>query len=89
MGRKVILKSLMITCKDATLFISKREERKLSLFERLKLLIHLAICEFCKLFEKQNKFLTLQIKQMHTDAVLSNSEKEQLQRKIEEYSFLK
>ena len=79
----------MITCKDATLFISKREERKLSLFERLKLLMHLAICEFCKLFEKQNTFLSRQIKNIHTDAILSESEKEQIQRKIEENFFSK
>lgn len=86
---KVILKKFMLTCLDATMFVSQNEEGKLSLIDRLKFYTHLAICKFCRLFEKQNKFILSQVKHIHSEAVLSDSEKERLQRKIEEYSFLK
>jgi hypothetical protein len=48
---------LTISCKEATLFISKKEEGKLSFKQRLQLWLHLGICGFCKLFAKQNKII--------------------------------
>lgn len=47
----------MISCKEATYLISKKEEGKLTLAERLKLSVHLAICSICRAFEKQSKFI--------------------------------
>lgn len=78
----MILKNTMITCESATQFISQKEERRLTLSSRVKLFIHLAICKFCRLFEKQNKFLIHHIKHASTTASLSEIEKETLQDKI-------
>lgn len=89
MDMKVILKSFMITCLEATMFVSQKEESKLSLRDQFKLYIHNSICKFCRLFEKQNKFLILQMKHIHTETVLTGPEKEQIQKKIEEYLFSK
>ncbi len=47
-----------ISCKQAVDFISKKEEGKLSLVQRTQLVSHLAICGFCRAFDKQNKLLT-------------------------------
>lgn len=47
----------MISCKEATYLISKKEEGKLTLAERLKLSVHLAICGICRAFEKQSEFI--------------------------------
>lgn len=44
-----------ITCKEAVDFISKKEEKKLSILQRFQLMRHLAVCSLCRLFEKQNK----------------------------------
>ncbi|MGN6439540.1 MAG: hypothetical protein ACTHMM_23645 [Agriterribacter sp.] len=49
---------LHITCKEAVDYISKKEEKKLSVLQRLQLMRHLAICSLCRLFEKQNKTIT-------------------------------
>ena len=46
-----------ITCKQAVDYISKSEEGKLSVAQRFRLWQHLAICRFCKAFERQNKLL--------------------------------
>lgn len=44
----------MYTCKDVTMLLSKKEEARLSLPQMIKLRMHLAMCRFCKMFEKQN-----------------------------------
>ena len=72
-----------ITCKKAVDYISKREEQKLSLWQRLQLWRHLAICSLCRRFAHQNetmaamfnshdhhRHLTEDDKKKITDAVL-------------------
>lgn len=46
-----------ITCKQAVDYISKREEGRLSSAQRFRLWQHLAICRFCRLFNRQNALL--------------------------------
>lgn len=43
-----------ITCKQATEFLSKREEGKLKLGQRVQLAGHLMVCSLCKRFETYN-----------------------------------
>lgn len=70
----------MISCKQATDFISRKEEGKLSLRKRWQLWQHLAICSFCKLFYKQNKIIsnTAPHLQEDPDATLTPQQKEAL-----------
>ena len=74
---------ILISCKDATNFISKKEEKKLNLLQRLQLTIHLIICEFCKLFYKQNNFLINNIKNLSTEESLTESEIKEIESKID------
>ena len=75
----------MISCKEATDFISRKEEGKLSLRQRWHLWQHLAICKFCKYFYKQNKIIaeTAGHLQEHPDAKLTAEEKESLIKALE------
>jgi hypothetical protein len=70
----------MISCKEATDFISRKEEGKLSLRQRWQLWQHLAVCSFCKLFYKQNKILTNTTPHLQEDlgASLTPQQKESL-----------
>ncbi len=43
----------MLTCKDASQLISERQERPLTLRERMGLRLHLLICAYCRLYERQ------------------------------------
>lgn len=73
---------MSISCKQATDYISKKEEGKLTLFQRYQLWRHLAICSLCKRFDKQNKQMLANITQhrdqetatelpgKHTEAIL-------------------
>ena len=46
-----------LSCKEATRLISQREDRRLTLGERVALRIHLAICRGCRAMSKQIPFL--------------------------------
>ncbi len=70
----------MISCKEATKFISQKEEGKLTFHQRWLLWQHLAICAVCRLFSKQNKVIINNISHIddYNDALLTQSEKESI-----------
>ena len=78
----MMLNKMMISCENATLFVSQKEEHKLSISNKMKLLLHLAVCKFCRLFEQQNNLLIHEIKHASTQVTLSEIEKNELQSKI-------
>jgi hypothetical protein len=47
----------VLNCHDATLLLSRSQERVLSLAERAQLRMHLAFCAGCRRFEQQLGFL--------------------------------
>ncbi len=67
---------MTISCKEATEFISKKEEGKLTFGQQLQLWQHLGICGLCKLFAKQNKIITKVAKDLQDHIQLSLSENE-------------
>ncbi len=71
---------LNINCKAATQMISKREEKRLGMIERLQLQLHLMICSLCKLFAKQNETIIKSITELEkkSAASLTESEKQQI-----------
>ncbi|CAN5211490.1 hypothetical protein BH11BAC6_BH11BAC6_06890 [soil metagenome] len=77
---------MMITCKEATKFISQKEEGKLSLKQSIKLWLHMGICGVCKFFYRQNKIIIKTAPHLHehTNAVLTASEKEALILKLQQ-----
>jgi hypothetical protein len=61
-----MMKFLNISCKKATFLISKKQETKLSLKESIGLRLHLGICGFCNLFQKQTLFIGKNAKHVHS-----------------------
>ena len=53
----------MITCKQASQFISNSLDRPLTLRERLTLKLHLLLCKYCKRFNQQLIAVHIAIKQ--------------------------
>lgn len=76
------MKKLMLSCKDATHYISMDEEKKLSFSLKAKLLFHLMMCKVCALFAKQNQLIVKQIKNIQPSQSLSQIEKEAIHSKI-------
>lgn len=76
---------MSITCKQATDFISKKEERKITLLQRYQLWRHFAVCSLCKLFYKQNKLLVSSLKQTSAyEETLANEEKAAMIKMLEQ-----
>lgn len=65
-----------ITCKKAVDLISKKEEGKLSAWQRFQLWKHLTVCSLCRTFSKQNKLFG----HLHDNKVheLSESDKQKI-----------
>ena len=71
---------LMNNCKEATDLISKKEEKKLSAQQNIKLLFHLFLCKVCNFFYKQNNVIisSASLMQKKSASSLSTNEKEQM-----------
>lgn len=52
-----VIDTLKVSCSKASVLIERRELRKLGLFERVGLGLHLRICGACKAYEKQSAFI--------------------------------
>lgn len=78
----------MISCKDATYLVSKKEEKKLSFLEMIQLKIHLLICIFCRLFEQQTKLIGKNAGHAHEHhhAHLSDASKQKILQALKESS---
>lgn len=73
------MKSLMISCKKATLLVSKKEEKRLSWLEKWQLRAHMALCSVCRRFEEQSGFIGRMARQIHVHETLPDASKEKMQ----------
>lgn len=56
-----------ITCKQAVDYVSKKEEGKLSSWQRMQLWRHVAVCSLCRLFALQNKIIIKSLSEQNQD----------------------
>ena len=75
----------MISCKEATFLTAKKEEAKLSFFERMKLKFHLSMCEYCKMFEKQSAEICNESKHIHAENPLPDLTREKIKKMLDEH----
>lgn len=81
------MKYLMITCREATFFMAKKEEGKLPFRMKIKLSIHTSLCLVCKKFEKQISAITGECSHVHAESDLSALTKERIEKMIDNGSF--
>ncbi len=48
----------MITCKQSTEWVIKKEFEKISVKENFDLASHMEVCTFCRLFQEQNSIIS-------------------------------
>lgn len=84
--KKMMMRYLMISCKDATMLTARNEEGKLSLSEKFKLRMHTSMCSICKKFEKQAHTIAIESKEVMADAELSEPVKQRIQKMLSEFS---
>jgi hypothetical protein len=57
---------MILSCKEVSRMVSQGLDRRLSLFERLRLRLHLALCDGCTNFKKQMDFLRRALRELGT-----------------------
>lgn len=79
---------LSINCDEATTICDKSQYGEASLFERIRLSLHLAFCKHCKKYTKQNNLMTDVYKRFATPCQgsdhMSEKEKKDLDLKLQE-----
>ncbi len=76
-------KGPMLSCEDATRLVVMKETVKLGLYDRMRLKMHLSMCKYCSLFEKQNEIIDEHIKEVETVVVKEMPEDARLRIKNE------
>jgi hypothetical protein len=72
-----------ISCKEAVNFMLRKEEGKLSFWDRMCLWQHLVICSLCRIFLKQNDLMSNNVKgSKETKYHLSEDEKQRIIRNV-------
>lgn len=56
----------MVSCKEVSRLLSQAEERRLTLFERVKLRLHLRVCAACARFARQLRFMRQALQRFRT-----------------------
>ena len=82
-----MFKKINITCDEATTICDKSQYGEASLYEKIKLNLHLFICKICALYSKQNSKMTHFYKIKSTNCkketnCLSKAEKEVLKKQF-------
>ena len=72
---KGVRMKILISCSEATFIMSKKEEHASSLKEKIGLMFHLMICEFCRYFLKQTRFIAKQMEHASVNEHLTDREK--------------
>ncbi len=55
---------MMLSCKEVTRLVSQGLDRRLGFGERVRLRVHLAICDGCTNFKKQTAFLRAAVRRL-------------------------
>jgi predicted anti-sigma-YlaC factor YlaD len=85
---KSIMRKLKMSCADTSLLISERMDHSLPLMKRLRVGIHLAMCEVCRYYENQLKVLRklaqhLGREEGTTEARLSPQARDKIQKRLD------
>lgn len=80
--------NFLINCDEATTICNKNQYKEASLWEKMRLMIHLFICKNCGQYTKQNTTLTKvcdkHLNKCEEEHKFSEKEKEVLQKKVTE-----
>jgi hypothetical protein len=75
---------MKITCQQAAIICNKTQYREASIFEILKLRLHILLCKACHKYVKRNTKLSELCKKAQLQA-LSDSEKESIKKRLADY----
>lgn len=76
---------MMISCKEATILLVMKNHETLSMWDKMRLSLHLSMCRFCSLFEKQNNIIDKKVAELDEKipSYLTEESKEKILHQIE------
>lgn len=80
---KYMMKTFMLSCRQACLLMAKKEEGKLAALDRMRLRLHTSMCSICKKFDKQTRFILTATAEMERSTALSEEAKDGMRRSID------
>lgn len=69
--------NILSSCKRATFLIEKQQFKALRLSEQLKLKMHLAVCSWCRTYERQSKNIQLLMSSVFKQSAAQTKELDQ------------
>lgn len=84
--KKIMMKYLMISCKEATYLTGLKEEQRLSFVGKAKLSLHTSMCAVCKKFEEQTARIARESKHIQAEEQLPAQTKERIEQFINKHS---
>ncbi|TVZ56401.1 hypothetical protein OD91_1686 [Lutibacter sp. Hel_I_33_5] len=87
-----MFKSLLISCDEATMICDKNQYGETNFFDKIKLQLHFIRCKICRLYTKQNMFLTKAYKD-HAHSCskqkqcMSEEDKDKLKKELEKQTI--
>jgi hypothetical protein len=84
-----IIKKIQYNCREATYLIEKKQHVRLTIKERVHLVIHLSGCSVCRLFQQQSRMINRVVKGLFAGTAaeerkLDDDVKREMQDKINE-----
>ncbi len=75
----------MINCKESTRLSLKKEQKKISLRERIMLSFHHLMCKYCRIFDRQSAWIARVSSTLHISESFSDEEKAHIEMKMKEF----
>ncbi|NIM35837.1 MAG: hypothetical protein GTN67_10835 [Hydrotalea flava] len=80
--KQKVMRSLMVSCLKATELIEKKSLMPLSWTEKIKLKLHLSLCDLCVHYQHQSKVIDEWLQADETDTDNSTSDNTSLKERI-------
>lgn len=82
--KKLLMRYLMVNCKEATFLMARKEEGRLGFIEKMKLSMHTSMCTLCRKFEQQTSSIGSESRHVRADDCLSPESKSRMKNIIRE-----
>lgn len=77
-----VMSIAIVSCKEASTLIEKKENGEIGFPDRLKLRLHLTMCKACQSYARQSRLISTLLRSGMRDNTISKESEEQIKRKI-------
>ncbi len=80
---KRIIHKLLLSCQEATLLLELKGANQISVFQNIRLSLHLTICSICRIYKQKSNIINKYFEdKIHDEAIDNQATIERLKEKI-------